>query len=438
MCGIFFNFGKSSTQPTKPAETKEKKGKGKGVPGGKPNTLPGRFRLVSKVYFLTYKGTSDSGQKISKESLAHFLLHQNKATEKGLKPEKYLICQEMYDSGEPHFHVILMYEKRKEIKDPSHYDYLSIHPNITNMRNLKAALDYMYKEDPNPYTNMDILQERRKAKAKDSSSLYEFLREQMLKDPFNFDPIKFCVSHNLDREIYKANYAKALNLFKKTHTAYVNLYLSKKPGFQPITRDLITSTLTAQELKVYDSWSGYQRIVDHLNIMIQKKGNRDPKTPNLLLTGRPNCGKSALVWHPSPHSYFNPISAHCSVYPMGMRDWFPKYQSHVYHLIYWNEMTLSAYPYDLILQLLDGSPVQLPTKGGSHKKIDNPLVLMTSNMTLDQMIEHKFGKKKDMLDLAKKNLPIRVDNIIIPKGYNLFILQKLFVPYDRVLSPKSN
>ena len=395
------------------------------IKGDKP--LPTSFNLKSTTYFLTYKGISDFGEKLTKQTLANYLLKQNKNDRK-LHPEKYLICQEMYDSGEPHFHAILIYPKRKEIKIQDYFDYLGIHPNIQVMRNMKAALEYVYKEDPHPITNMNILQQRRIAKAKDTSSLYQFLREQMMKDPLNFDPSRFCYQNNIDKQIYKANYTKALNLLKLIQKVASNDYLQNKPGFKQIDRSLIEQRLSPIQLKTYDSWSGYQTIVNYLNIMNAQKGRRQQKSMNLLITGAPSTGKSALVWQKDPLPGRSSIVNHCSVYPMGMKDWFPDYKSDVYHCIYWNEASLTNYSYEVILQLLDGNPVMLPSKGGGHKKVDNPLVIMTSNMTLNQMISKKFNYSKKFQEMARKTLAVRVQNVIIPKNYNLFLLQKLMVP----------
>ena len=390
------------------------------------NSSKTEFRLLSKTFFLTYKGLTENGGKITKENLANYLLNQN-LNERSNKPEKYLICEEMYDSGEPHFHVILVYPKRKDITSQDFYDYLGIHPNIQTMRNMKAALQYVHKEDSTPYTNMDITQEKRVARAKDSSSLYEFLREQMMKDPFNFDVFTYCVKHNLDKEVYKANYSKAIHLLKKVQQAQCNQLLSTKPGFKPITRTLIQQKLTLEELKTYDSWSGYQTIVDYLNQVPTHRFRRPAKTMNLLITGPKSTGKSALIWQTYIQPPFNPLNAHISVYPMGMKDWFPEYKSEVYDCIYWNQTKLTSYAYDTILQLLDGSPVMLPAKGGGHKKIDNPIVLMTSNMTLQQMIKEKFKYNLSYQVMARDNLSVRIQNVIIPDGLNLFLLQKLLV-----------
>ena len=396
----------------------------KGVLKGK-EPLPTSFRLSSKTYFLTYKGISDTGEKITKEDLANYLLNQNPNDIK-IRPEKYLICEQTYEDGTPHFHVILVYEKRKQILHQDFFDYKTIHPNIQSMRNMKAALQYVYKEDSLPLTNMDIIQQKRAARAKDTSSLYQLLEEEMMKDPFNFNVFRYCLDHSITREIYKANYTKAVNLLKNVQQAYCNKLLTQKLGFKYIDRSLIQSKLSPQQLLTYDSWSGYQIIVDHLNIMVLERGFRQQKSLNLLITGPPSTGKSALVWQRNPLPGRSSIVSHCSVYPMGMKDWFPNYKSDVYHCIYWNQAKLTSYSYDVILQLLDGNPVMLPSKGGGHKKIDNPLVIMTSNMTLQQMIKQKFNYSENLRSMARQNLAVRVQNVIVPEGYNLFLLQKLF------------
>ena len=379
--------------------------------GGKP--LESTLRLSSTTYFLTYKGISDSGEKITKKVLANYLLKQCPTNVK-LSPIKYLICEQTYDSGEPHFHCILIYQKRKEIKMQNSFDYKDIHPNIQTMRNLKAALEYVYKEDSNPLTNMDIIQERRLARAKDSSSIFDLFKQQMEKDPFNFDFFRYCVDHNISSAVYKTNYSKAAVLLKKIQEATLNKLLFEKPGFKHIDRALIQSIFNPLEVQHFDSWSGYQRIVDFLNTMNTERGNRQQKSLNLLITGAPSTGKSALFWQRNPLPGRSSVSNYLPLYPMGMKDWFPDYKSDVYAGIYWNEAKLTSYAYDIILQVLDGSPVTLPTKGGGHKKVDNPLVIMTSNMTLNQMIKQKFNYNPSYQIMARSNLAVRIQNIIIP------------------------
>ena len=112
---------------------------------------------------------------------------------------------------------------------------------------------------------------------------------------------------------------------------------------------------------------------------------------------------------------------------MGTKTWWPNYKPQVYKLIFWNEAKLTTYSYDTILKVLEGSKVDLPYKGGSVLKYDNPLVIMTSNMTIQQMIQQKFSYDSKLRAMARQNLSVRVQKVIVPKSFNLFLLQKLLI-----------
>jgi hypothetical protein len=411
--------------------------KGKVVPkGGKP--LETAFRLSSSTYFLTYKGTSETGQKLTKNILADYFLKRNPNDCK-LIPEKYLICQQMYDSGQPHFHVILVYPKRKEITAQDHYDYLGIHPNIQTMRNMKAALRYMFKEDPHPLTNMDIVQQNITARAKDSSSLYQLLEDQLLKDPFRFDVKKYCADNGIFKQIYKANYSKALALIKLAQPAYCNQLLSRLPGIQLITQELISQRLNPAELAQYYSDPCYAKVIAHIN-QIHKYPNRDQasmapsKTPHLLLVGDASIGKSALVDHRPTIEHPYPGLMHyypCYHLSIGQK-FFPPYRSFDYRLVRWNEFTIASdmFPksgYNRLLDYLEGAPSALPQKGRPPvQRQDNPKHILTSNRTLQQHICKTFNSEESRA-LSRRNIGTRIDCVVIPKGKSIHFLRKLFV-----------
>lgn len=349
-------------------------------------------------------------------------------------------------SGLPHLDILLVYQRnvsanyttfdyiikdlgiaQRDVGDDVGVGHVWVTPYSSKKLN-KAILDYGEKEDPSPLSNFTLQVKQQLVRLhKLKADVYLYLQQQMLKDPLHFNLEQYVRTHNLDPHI--PNWSGIKTKLKDMQAAAANLSLKNKPGFRLITDDLINSKLNnAQKQLYYGVWDGYRRIVSYLNQIVSHKGNRDPKTLNLLITGAPNTGKSALVWHPNPHDEFNPISAYCSVYPIGMSQWFPKYQSDVYHCIYWNEAKLTSYSYDTILKLLDGSPLDLPNKGAVSRKVDNPLIIMTSNLSLEQMIQQKFGHNKQYIKMARKNLAVRVQNVIVPKKYNLFLLQKLLIP----------
>ena len=345
----------------------------------------------------------------------------------------YHIALEHHANGVPHLDILLIYDKslKRQLVD---FDFLLKHGNVTTYRKLNAAiLDYGKKEDKEALSNLP--EDKITSEGQSVSQLiqfqqfkkdpYSYLYKQMCKDPLHFNLQQYVKTHQLSQHI--SSWSSIKTKLKDMQVAAANLQLKDKPGFKYIDRTLIESRLSPQQLLTYDSWSGYQTIVNKLNQMVLQKGNRQQKSLNLLITGQPNTGKSALVWQRNPLPGRFAVSNFCSVYPIGMSQWFPKYQSDVYHCIYWNQMKLTSYSYDTILKLLDGSPLDLPQKGSVSRKVDNPLIIMTSNMTLDQMIKQKFGYNKDYIQMAKANLAVRIQNVIVPKGLNLFLLQKLLV-----------
>ena len=245
----------------------------------------------------------------------------------------------------------------------------------------------------------------------------------MLKDPIHFNLQQYVRTHNLDP--YITSWSSIKTKLKDMQIAAANLSLKNKPGFKLITPELISSTLSPSELKLFYSWDGYSKIVSYLNQVVTLGNKRKMKTLNLLITGPPSIGKTSLFSNPNHDPHERPIQDFTSVYHMGMSTWFPEYRSGVYKLILWNEAKLTSYSYDTILKVLEGSYVDLPVKGGVAPKRDNPLIVMLSNMTLQQMIQQKFGYSRALMDMARENLKVRVQNVVVPKGYDLFILQKL-------------
>ena len=390
-------------------------------------------------------GISPQLDQLKQRVLGYLLQQQGK---RRTKLVNWSIAWETHAAtGLPHLDILIVFQKniitpytgfdylikdlkisQKEIGDQIKIGHVWVTP-YSSTKLSKAVLEYGQKEDPRVLTNLtletkDDLVRLNKLKA----DPYRYLELQMLKDPMHFNLEQYCRKHDLFTHV--SGWSSIKTKLKDSQDAAANIQLRQKPGFRYINKALIEEILNPDQLNLYYSWSGYQTIVDYLNQMILQKGDRDPKTKNLLLTGAPNCGKSALVWHSKPHHHFNPISKYCSIYPIGMSQWFPKYQSDVYHCIYWNQAKLTSYSYDTILKLLDGSPLDLPNKGSVSRKVDNPLIIMTSNLTLQQMIYQKFNYNKEYIGLARQNLSVRIQNVIVPKGYNLFLLQKLLVPYE--------
>lgn len=422
----------------KKQKAKSTKSLGKGVPRGK-DLSPKGFFLKSSVFFLTYKGVSDSGEQLTSSSLAEYL-SQGIPHDMTLRPEKYFVCRQTYESGQPHFHAILVYPRRKQITRPDYYDYLGVHPNIQTMRNMRAALAYVQKEDEHPVTNMDVPKQRMVARAKETKSLFQLLQQQMLKDPFQFDVDRYLSENNLFRQVYKANYAKALTLIRRAQPAAARLLNQQLPGILPITQSLIREKLNAAQIQQYFSHPCYARIIGHINQIWEypnkSKETRAPlKTRHLLVVGQADVGKTSLVFHRADRTCPYPGLAHYypTYYLSVGEKYYPPYRSYDYSLVNWEEFSIVSdmFPksgYARLLNYLDGTVSALPQKGRAPvERQDNPKHILTSNRTLVEHIQKTFNSPQARA-MSMNNLPARVDCVEVPSGRSIHFLRKLFVP----------
>ena len=378
-----------------------------------------------------------------KQRVLDYLLQQQ--SKRKVKPVSWSIAWETHAAtGLPHLDILIVFEKNikavftafdyliKDLKIQQRYvdDQVS-HGHVwitpySPTKLSKAILQYGQKQDPSVITNLTLETKQDLVRLnKLKADPYRHLELQMLQDPQHFNLEQYVRKHDLYQ--YISNWSSIKAKLKDSQLAAAHIQLSNKKGFKHINRDLIETNLNSEQLKVYDSWKGYQTIVNYLNQIITYGYKRPMKTKNLLITGKPNIGKTSFI-EADLNNTRNCIQRYCSVYPMSAKTWWPNYKSEVYQLISWNQAKLTSYSYDTILKVLEGSKVDLPQKGSSTLKYDNPLVLMTSNMTLDQMIYQKFGYSETYFQMARKNLAVRIQNVIVPETHDLFLIQKLLVP----------
>jgi hypothetical protein len=385
---------------------------------GRPKS---KFWRIVIPNLLEYQSSTSQQLHQLKCSVLESLFH--KETKKGL--QYYRIALEHHVNGVPHLDILLTYHTSKQ-RRLTDWDYLLRHGDVTPYRQLnKAIIQYGTKEDKTSLSNFPgdisaILQVQTLQR-----DPYSYLQQRMKADPLHFNLQQYCHQHQLFKHI--KGWASIKTKLKDAQLAAANFTLRSRPGIQLITRARVQERLTPAQLRTYDSWQGYQVIVDHLNQMPKYGFNRPLKTSNLLITGCPNVGKTSLFHNPNHLPQQVCVQDFTAMYQMGMVNWFPKYQSDTYNLILWNQAKLTSYSYDVILKLLEGSHCDLPAKGSSHRKVDNPLIVMTSNMTLEQLICQKFAYNLDFQSLARQNLSVRIKNVVVPKGYDLFLLQKLLV-----------
>lgn len=344
-----------------------------------------------------------------------FQLLSEKQNSAGLQYYKIAI-QTHSTTGVPHLDILLCYSKTVQ-KSLHRFDYLIKPGHLSRYKKLnQAIISYGDKQDLAPLTNMPKDCSLVLKKQQLQQNPYELLRSAMLQDPFSFNSISWLKDQGLISLMSKMSWSKHLALLGLDQQDQCNRLLQAKPGFQPITRQLIQSRLTASQLQTYDSWSGYAKIVQKLNEIVQHGGHRPFKTKQLFLAGCPDIGKSTLALE---------IQNYISVYYKDVSNWFPSYRSNVYKMILWDQFNLRSMSYPDLLKFLQGLKMDLQYKGGSVLKTDNQLIFMTSNMTLEQHICRRF-KSQDSRAHARANLGARIEQVIVPAGVTLFLLMKLF------------
>lgn len=369
------------------------------------------FRLVIPN-LQEFKNSPEALVKLKGDTLNAILYKQNPSD-----LQYYKIAVETHPTtGVPHLDILLTY-KRSVQKSLNRFDYLIKHGDLTKYKQLnQAILQYGDKQDSSPLTNLPsdtslIL----KAKQLQDDP-YAILEVQMLKDPFYFNSHTWLRTNDLAKTISKTNWSKAISLIRAQQQAECNRRLQDKPGFQVISKDLIRTSLTDSQYRIYSkNRRFFDLICKKINEIVTYGTTRPHKTKNLLIVGPPDTGKTSLALQ---------IQKHLSVYYMGVHNWFPSYKPNVYKMILWNQFSLKSMTYPQLLNFLEGTKMDLQYKGGSVLKTDNQLIYMTSNMTLEEHICSRF-KSEDSRAKARANLRARIQQIVLPKGINLFLLQKL-------------
>lgn len=319
-------------------------------------------------------------------------------------------------TGVPHLDILLLYSKSVQ-KSVNRFDYLVKHGHLSRYKKLnQAILSYGDKQDKHPLTNMPRQVANLLRIKQLRAQPHVILRQAMLADPFHFEPISWLKQQGLIADLYRSPWQKALALLKRQQPVQCNKILCNKPGFRLITRQLIRQVLTSRQYTLFrKNRTTFDKIITKINEITIHGCHRFHKTKNLLLVGPPDTGKTSLALQ---------IEKHTSVYYMGVHNWFPTYRSGVYKMILWNQFNLRSMSYPQLLNFLEGTKMDLQYKGGSTLKTDNQLVFMTSNMTLTQHINHRFSSPQSRA-LAQLNLRARIQQVVLPPGVDLFILQKL-------------
>ena len=375
------------------------------------------------------------------EALKRHVLELIWSHEKHRGLRSYSIAWQTHQSnGLAHFDILLRYDKNVA-KSKSSFDYLlalcpqdlgyfsqkqgqisQVHITpYSNTRLNQAILEYGQKEDPEPLSNFRPQDSvRYQILAAIKADPYAYLCDRMRQDPYNFDLAQYVVRHDLDKQIKSWSSIK-YKLLDIRAAMIAQIQLSK-PGIKTITRQLIQQRLTSEELKIFDEHNCFQIIVDHLNQISKYGSNRPHKTKNLFISGPKDIGKTALATE---------LGKYVGHYNLKYENkYLNRYSNNKYGFIIWNQTKFTDFSHTWILEFLEGVQVAIPMRYNACKKNDNPLVIMTSNLTLDQHIMKRYRDQLDLYCHATENLGARITPVHVP--VSMFFMQKLLVPAPKV------
>ena len=368
---------------------------------GRPKEGPS---LKGRHFFLTVPHFESAGA--GAQTAQDLILRRLKANQPQWQYLRWALVLETHtkdaDKG-THLHLYVGFPRRCRVK-LDRFDYLGKHGKLQTVRSYSSVLKYMTKE-ARPRANFD------------------YVEDIMQKDFPRAVDILLGQGWTM-REIYKQyrntvankNWQGYLRFSHYLHESAKIQAEIDKLGIRMITPELIKARLSDQQYAEYHSKDIYSRIVDLINDTVRYGCNRPHKAKALLLVGQPNTGKTTLG---------RALQRRMATFTFPDDGWWQGYQSDVFKVIIWNELNLRRFPYPTLLKFLQGLRMDLPIKGSHVTRSDNPLILLTSNLTLEQHICKRFSSQQDRA-YSRANLAVRIHQVNI--GCNpIFFLEKLLV-----------
>ena len=99
-----------------------------------------------------------------------------------------------------------------------------------------------------------------------------------------------------------------------------------------------------------------------------------------LWSNTPGLGKTSIV---NVLKYISP----CYKWPDD--TWFDYYENYLYQWIVWDEFRLTGHNSEFLKRFFAGDQMRLPVKGSHAYKKDNPLLILTSNFSLEEHVKRK-------------------------------------------------
>lgn len=240
-----------------------------------PEDTAKSFRLSAKKFFLTFSRVLD--QSLDKQSILDRIL-QHEHTK---HPESVVIARELHQDGTPHFHILLCFPTKKNVRTPNFFDFIcGQHGHYTTVRSLSSTYQYILK-------NGDYLEWGKQVAAPNIHTIRRTIRAKLKQDHMKPELLFREKNEDIEAAMYQDNYR--INHFYKQYRGF-RLYehLATKPF-------ILRWELPPQELVPPAFQPYFEAIRPVLDFLNHQANNRHFKSRNLLITTHlPNFGKSSL------------------------------------------------------------------------------------------------------------------------------------------------
>lgn len=351
-----------------------------------------KFNMNVVTWFLTWPNCTT--EKIT--------IHQRAMERWGEHIAFMMVSAEKHQNGEPHLHAVIHYKKRFNMTNVKHIDNLAgKHGNYQRCRNLQAAIQYLRKEDPEPFiynnsglslTEISSTQSQTLACKLNKKAKRDVMADALKQYAYNWRTLMGQSSENLAKHgltegdlLFHGTRMKDYAILRLSALEAVNA--PQLPQWKNrSSKD--NASMTERQLCTYSN-----QMAGWLT-----KGEAIQK--HLWLWGSTGTGKSTFVsW----------LSKWWRIYEAPLDNWWDGYNDDDFDIVWFDEVNAEQRPVTALNSFMDKpiSATRLRNKGGWAIKKKQKVCIFTSNARPDEVFNRTGSHLRDALE--RRLLVIQVD-----------------------------
>lgn len=307
----------------------------KGTLTERPQQKTTKFRMNAMKFMLTFPQCPTKKEEAASRIEAKF----------GTELKGYIVCEEKHQNGDPHLHVFLLFNKRKNFKTASCFDFVGgQHGNYKVVNSLRGSVEYVTKAGCYVVKGLDVESIKKKKAPKNAEIAKMLMDGKSMAEVNEHDP-GYVMINKRKLEEY-GTWVRTLKLRKE------------KEEYLPPTIE----GLNEADLQIAQ-W-----------ITANIRSSRRFKQRQLFIYGERNLGKTSLIEH---------LEKSLSVYHIPVtEDFYDGYDDH-YDLAVIDEFK-GQKTLQWMNEFLQGSKMPIRKKGSQDLKSKNMPVIILSNYSLSE------------------------------------------------------